>query len=158
MSHNEKLRLTVLSEEQIKSLHEATVEVLENTGVIVDTPEAIDLLHANGARVKGSNVCLSEDLINTALETAPDRIYLYDRKGENCLTVGGDNVYFGGWVENLYIYDPKSGSLRPPVLDDLEYTASVCDRAANIDWLSWAGQVSDVPPPIRDSMIFRKRT
>ena len=92
MSHNEKLRLTVLSEEQIKSLHEATVDVLENTGVIVDTPEAIDLLHANGARVKGSNVCLSEDLINTALKTAPDQFYLYDRKGENCLTVGGDNV------------------------------------------------------------------
>jgi trimethylamine--corrinoid protein Co-methyltransferase len=156
MSNNKHLRLTVLSEEQIKSLHEATVDVLENTGVIVDTPEAVDLLNENGARVKGNNVCLPAALLNSALKTAPDRIFLYDRKGEKCLEVGGDNVYFGGWVENLYIYDPENGSLRPPVLDDLEYTASVCDRAANIDWLSWAGQVSDVPPPIRDSMIFRK--
>ena len=155
MPNNNKLRLTVLSEEQIKSIHEATVDVLENTGVIVDTPEAVDLLLENGARVKGNNVCLPEDLLNTALKTAPDRIFLYDRKGDKRLEVGGDNVYFGGWVENLYIYDPKNEKLRPPVLDDLEYTAAVCDRAANIDWLSWAGQVSDVPPPIRDSMIFR---
>ncbi|HEB31024.1 MAG TPA: hypothetical protein ENI15_09140, partial [Spirochaetes bacterium] len=44
MPNNNKLRLTVLSEEQIKSIHEATVDVLENTGVIVDTPEAVDLL------------------------------------------------------------------------------------------------------------------
>jgi trimethylamine--corrinoid protein Co-methyltransferase len=156
MLKKKQLSLTVLSEEQIKSLHEATLEVLDKTGVVVDTPEAVDLLYQNGAKVEGNNVRIPEKMVNKALKSAPDRIFLYDRNGEMSLDISGRNVYFGGWVENLYIYDTATRELKPPVLDDLEYTAILCDRAANIDWLSWAGQVSDVPPPIRDAMIFRK--
>ncbi len=156
MLDNEKLRIKVLSEEQIRSLHEATLEILENTGVIIDTPEAVDLLYQNGAKVNGNKVRIPETMLNKALKTAPHQVRLYDRKGKTCLDISGSNVYFGGWVENMYIYDLESGQLRPPVLNDLEITASICEQAANIDWLSWAGQVSDVPPPIRDPMIFRK--
>ncbi len=156
MSKDERLRLTVLSEEQIKSLHEATLDILADTGVFVENPEAMDLLYQNGAKVKDNRVYIPERLLNKALESVPNQIRLYDRNGEPRLEVHGSNVYFGGWVENLYIYDMENGKLRSPVLDDLEYTAIICDRAANIDWLSWAGQVSDVPPPIRDAMIFRK--
>jgi trimethylamine--corrinoid protein Co-methyltransferase len=152
----DKLRFSVLSREQIIKIHETTLELLGKTGVVVGEEKAIDLLYQNGAEVIGDVVRIPEQLVSQALRSAPKMVQLYDRAGENVLDIGGDNVYFGAWLENLYIYDPKSGKLRSPVLDDVEYTAIVCDQSDNLDWFSWGGQISDVPSLIREPMIYRK--
>jgi trimethylamine--corrinoid protein Co-methyltransferase len=133
-----------------------SLEILENTGVIVDSPDAVDILYQNGAKVDGNKVQIPAHLVERSLKTAPKIVRLYDRYGENYLEVGNHNVYFGAWLENLYIYDLYTGTLKSPILNDLEYMIIICDQLPNIDWVSWAGQVSDVPYKIRDQMIFKK--
>ena len=132
-----KLRLSVLSREQIVEIHETTLELLGKTGVVVGSQDAIELLHQYGAEVDGETVRIPEQLVTQALRSAPNMVHLYDRTGDNVMNIGEDNVYFGAWLENLYIYDPLSGKLRSPVLNDVEYTAIVCDQSENLDWFSW---------------------
>ena len=45
-----KARITYLSETEKDFVHEKTLEVLEKVGVAYNTPPAIDLLEAAGAR------------------------------------------------------------------------------------------------------------
>ena len=156
MIQTNSLKLTVLSEDQINKIHQATLDILSSTGVIVGAHEAVDLLYQHGAVVENDKVRIPEKLVTRALSTAPKEIYLYDRSGKTVLNVGDRNVFFGGWLENLYIYDHVSGQLRSPVLDDVATTAIVCDQSENIDWFSWSGQVSDIPAVIREPMIYRK--
>lgn len=156
MTGKNELRLTVLKENQIKSLHKASLDILENTGVIIDTPEVVDILYQNGAKVEGNKIRIPEHLVERSLKTAPKLVYLYDRKGKRYLEVGNYNVYFGAWLENLYLYDLNTGQIKSPILNDLKYMTIICDQLTNIDWVSWAGQVSDVPSTMRDQMIFRK--
>ena len=46
-----KARITYLSQAEKEFVHEKTLEVLEKVGVAYNTPQAIDLLEAAGARV-----------------------------------------------------------------------------------------------------------
>jgi trimethylamine--corrinoid protein Co-methyltransferase len=150
------LRLAVLSPQQMTMIHEATVEVLEETGVVIGAPEVIDLLTEHGARADGDVVRIPGELVARALDTAPAAITVFDRVGSRELDVGGDNVYFGGWLENMYVHDPETGDLRSPVIADVDVAAIVCDSLPNLDWFSWGGQISDEPPLIREPMIYRR--
>ena len=42
-------RLTVLSDDQIEGIHMAALSILEQVGVGLSHPEALDLLHGAGA-------------------------------------------------------------------------------------------------------------
>ncbi len=65
-------RLSVWDEPECRSVHEATLTVLDQCGVEVrNHPQALELFSAAGARVDGSRVRLSPDLVERALASAP---------------------------------------------------------------------------------------
>ncbi len=70
---------TVFSEDRVRAIHEAALEVLENLGIRVLLDEAHDLLKAGGARVDESSnlIRLGRDMVEAALASAPRSIPLH---------------------------------------------------------------------------------
>jgi trimethylamine:corrinoid methyltransferase-like protein len=62
-----------LDELQCERLHDATLRVLDRTGLIVDEPEGLELLRLAGARVDGNVVRIGGDLVDWALASRPGR-------------------------------------------------------------------------------------
>ena len=62
-----------LTGEKLSQIHEASLEVLEKSGLAIDHPVALEKLAEAGARVDkaGQRVYLSSDLVEQALKTAP---------------------------------------------------------------------------------------
>jgi len=60
-----------LTAAQCERLHEATLRVLERTGLLVEEPEALELLRRAGAEVDGARVRLGARLVEWALSVAP---------------------------------------------------------------------------------------
>jgi len=149
------LRLRVLTETQLVDIHEATLDVLRTTGVLVDAPDVVDLLHQHGADVQGDRVRIPARLVEQALTTAPRSVRLYDRSGEGYLELGSGQTHFGAWLDNMYLYDPPSRQLRPPLLADVERMVKVIDQLEHLDWTGWAGNIADVPFELRHKVIFR---
>ena len=65
-----------LGRQECEKIHEATVEILERTGVDVHDPEARDILVDGGAEADGYRIRISEYMISRALQQAPKRITL----------------------------------------------------------------------------------
>jgi len=149
------LSLRVLSEKQLQDIHAATLRILETTGVMVDAPDVVELLHEHGADVRADRVRIPARLVEQALATAPRSVRLYDRSGEGYLELGSGETYFGAWLDNEYLYDSSSRQHRPALLADLVEMVKVCDQLEHVDWMGWAGSVSDVPPEVRNKVIFR---
>jgi len=93
-------QLKMLSAEQLARLHQASLHILQQTGVEFRLPEVVSLLRTAGAKVEGEwQVRIPPALVEAALQTAPKQLTIYDRGGEPALRLAGHNVYFGpGWT------------------------------------------------------------
>jgi len=66
--------MNVFSEDQIADMHDSSLRLLEELGLKVLLPEAIEIFRAGGARVDGDMVYLGREMITAALESAPKSI------------------------------------------------------------------------------------
>ena len=78
-------RLLTLS--QIKELHQATLDLLQTTGVKVLNTEALQLLKDAGCRVVDEHIVkIPGWLVEESIASAPSSVTVYNRKGAPAIT------------------------------------------------------------------------
>lgn len=136
----------LLTEAQIKEIHWATLEVLETVGVRVLHQEGLQLLRDAGCRVKEDHIVqIPSWLIEDCIRSAPSRITIYNRKGEDAMHLEGNKVHFGLGTDLLRTYDLKTGELRPSQLQDVKDAARTADYFEEIDFIGSSALPQDVP-------------
>ena len=64
-------RLEVLTKKQVEEVHEASLRILEDTGVYFNCEEALDIFREHGAQVDGRMVRMTGKMVADALKTCP---------------------------------------------------------------------------------------
>ncbi len=146
----------VLSERQLQEIHNATLEVLEGTGVEVYHREAREILQKAGCRVTDTRVRYPGKLVERCIESTPSRIVISNREGERTMFLEGDKIHFGLGSDTVYAYDPYTGELKPAEALDVARAARVADALQNIDYLMSLGIVHDVPQTVNDLVQFQQ--
>ena len=140
-----------LSPEQCEKLHNATLSILERTGVRLYHQEAIDLLKKAGAFVsEGNRVRIPSGLEEKAFSTVPKRVTLYDRHGQPALYLEGNRCYYGPGSDCLNIIDHRTGEHRKAVVQDVVEGITVCDALPNVDFVMSMFLPSDVDAMVSD--------
>ncbi|MCB9140948.1 MAG: trimethylamine methyltransferase family protein [Anaerolineales bacterium] len=85
--------LTTLTSHQIDRIHEATLRILDETGIVLDHPGARSLLLDHGAREDGGRVCLPAELVKRCLALCPPTVTLQGRGGNATLGDGALHVH-----------------------------------------------------------------
>ncbi len=138
--------ISVLSEEGVKAIHKATLEILEETGVEMQDPQGRELLLEAGARESDGRLKIPEKLVDEALSSAPSLIPIYDRLGNLAMPLELGNVFFGSGSDTNFTFDLMTGERRRTTTQDVENLARLCDGLDNIDFVMSMGNPSDVPP------------
>ena len=100
----------VLTQDQIKHIHRATLELLETVGVKVMHPEAIAMMADAGCRIKPGNIVqIPNWLVEDCIRSAPSRITIYNRLGQEAMLLEGNKTYFGMGTDLIKTYDLASG-------------------------------------------------
>jgi trimethylamine--corrinoid protein Co-methyltransferase len=149
-------RISVLSEEQIEQIHQATLEVLQRTGVQITHPKALELLDGGGAQVDGDRVHIPSWMVEQAIRTAPPRVVLGNRKGERQVFLEGDKYWFGPSLDCIDYLDPTTNKRRRFVSDDCRITSTVADALSNYTWVMTIGMADDVDADIADRVIAKQ--
>jgi trimethylamine---corrinoid protein Co-methyltransferase len=171
-------RLLVWDDEACWRVHEATLALLEETGVEVFHDAGRDILAAAGARVDGTRVRIGTELVSEALAGAARRCEIKARPagaaGGSSATCGevprnGDGPdatpelglelldgrsYFGTGSDCIYFRDPETGERRRATMADVEGMAALCDRLPGIDFVMSMGIPADVPAEVDDLAQF----
>jgi trimethylamine---corrinoid protein Co-methyltransferase len=162
-------RLVVWDDEACWQVHEATLALLEETGVEVGDEAALRVFAEAGARVDGRRVRIGADLVEGALAGAPRRFPLKARPGgardgsdgpDAVLTAALDleiadgRSYFGTGPDCRYVRDPETGERRRATLADVEGMASLCEKLPGIDFVMSMGLPADVPEAVDDLAPF----
>ena len=149
-------RMAVLDDAQIEHIHQATLELLERTGVQITHGRALELLSGAGAHVSGTRVRMPAWLVEDAIRKAPPRVALGCRNGERKVFLEGQKYYFGPSVDCIDYLDPLTGERRRFTSDDCRVTVTLADALPNFTWVMTIGLADDVPPDVADRVVARQ--
>jgi len=137
-----------MSDSQLEDLHQATLQILERTGVIIECQEALELLDSAGADVSDPNrVKIPSHLVDQAIRTAPRTITLYTREGEPAIVLNGmTGSHFGSAPDPRRIRDPYTGEPRICYVEDIADMSRLIDALPNLEWTYTA--VSNLTLPV----------
>jgi len=148
--------LRVLTDSQIEEIHYAALDILTNTGMLLECKEARELLHSHGAFVDGSAIRVPVRLVEHALDTVPASFTLHTREGEPFLYVQGYNSYYGCNPDNPMYIDPYTGETRRPTSQDAANIGKLVDYLPNIDFINTCNFAFDVKEDIADRVNIRQ--
>jgi trimethylamine--corrinoid protein Co-methyltransferase len=132
---NHGLGLKSFTDDQLYDIHMATLEVLEKTGLFIETDEALDLFDGFGAQVdRGKKIVrIPSYLVDDAIRSAPSKILLAGRDPDHDKWLEAGRVYFTNFSEGIEVVDPYTGDRRVPVKADLADAAKLVDYLEDID-------------------------
>ena len=139
-----KPSVRMISDEQTREIHYASLHILDKIGVEMQDPQGHELLLEAGAREDNGRIKIPENIIIDALDSAPSRIPMYNRLGELTMPLELGKVFFGMGSDTPFTLDLKTGKRRKAVADDVEVFARLGDALDNIDYIMSMGTPSDV--------------
>ncbi len=143
-----KARLNVLSEEQIQTIHDMAVTILEKTGIRVDDPNARAIFKkATGQDLKDNKVCIPRQLTEWAIKASPSKIEVLQRDGlPGFLLDSQDNEQsiFGIGVTNLYYQDPLTDKVTGFTRDHMAKATRLGNNLDEFDTIATPGVIQDV--------------
>ncbi len=152
--NNVRPRITLLTGEQKHEIHQYVLKILETTGVRVDSPSALEMLRkkVGSSNVEERTVRIPKELVEWAINVAPKRIQIFDRRGNPQFTIGGaeDRIRFGIGVTALYYQEPETDT---PVLFERKHMREMVrlgNKLPHYDMVSTVGIVRDVPEHLTD--------
>ena len=146
----------ILTKDQIKEIHFATLKVLETTGVRVMDKEGLEILSGAGCRVKNDSIVqIPGWLVEECIHSAPSLVSVYNRKGQYAMQLTGSKAYFGLGTDLHNTYDLESGEMRPSQLQDVVNAARIADYFEEIDFVASMALPHDVPTNLSYIEQFR---
>jgi trimethylamine--corrinoid protein Co-methyltransferase len=142
--------LDYLSEREMKDIHSAALEILEDLGTIIHHEEAVKLLKKAGAHVReGNRVFIPESVIKWAVRQAPTRISIFNRQGSQAMCLEDRNVYFGTGSDCPNLLDSFTNERRDFHSRDIEAAVKLVDALPNIDFAMSMGLGTDLDKSIQ---------
>lgn len=147
-----------LSPQGIQAIHDASLTILEKTGLTYETglAETVGMLEAAGASVDRANrrVRFPQELIVEQATKAPARVILYARDGKNDLDLTQDKVHMGTGGAAVKILDLETGQSRASTLKDLYELGRLVDRLDHIHFFLRPCIPTDIPEAAYDVNMF----
>ena len=146
----------LVEQQTLDNVHEASLNLLSNTGIVFNSDECVDIFKSHGARVDGHTVYLPEAMVNHALEAVPPDFTWEARNPDRTIRV---NIAEPGIHVSLnsgpvYIQDLDHGR-RMGTEQDL---VNLYKLAQHSDTCTIVGQIpvnpSDITHPFRHLDIF----
>ncbi len=143
-----------LSDNDIRKLHDASCQILEEVGIIFRDEGAIETLCRAGAVQKPGNiVVIPRPLVEKAIESAPASFFLYDRTGDRFeIGKGKHHHAVGGTMTEVLEY--PGWRRRPATVNDLIDLIRLCDSFPLIEIAVPAVEPQDANPSRREIVGF----
>ncbi|UCE99988.1 MAG: trimethylamine methyltransferase family protein [Planctomycetota bacterium] len=150
-----KISLKVLSDNEIKDIHEASLLILRDTGVMVHHEQALRLLGEAGAKIDNSNniARLPEKLVMDSVAKAGKQYILYGRDAECQTRFGyGDFVLMSSPGQYMWV-DSQTNQRRAATIEDARAAIRLGDALENINIVGSMAQPEEVPESYRSVFL-----
>jgi trimethylamine--corrinoid protein Co-methyltransferase len=146
-------KISLLDSEQIDQVHKYSLQILSTVGIRVDAGQARRLFLKAGCKIKDRQVFIPPEIVAWAIDAAPAKVDIYDRKGQLAFQLGsGDEnkTRFGIGVTNLFYQDVQTDKVTPFTRRHLQTAVRLGQALPNFDIISTPGVIQDIPAHTAD--------
>ena len=147
-------QLTVLNNEEIEAIHQATLRILGETGVIFTQPVGREILGGAGAVIKGERLLIPPELVEREVARCPHTVRLRGRGGE-MKELGDGSIQWHNLGGARDVYDHRSGKRRPAMLQDLRDSTHLLDALDGVTSITPFFTPQDVPGELMPLVMYR---
>lgn len=141
--------LKVLSEKELSKIHQASLRVLSETGVVIHSEKVLRLLKDHGVKVDigKEQAWIPENFTLEALSSVPSKIKLYNQDKDHYFTLGEqNNCLVGSGFDAVYVLDYETRERRKATKEDVGKFARLSNALDNIDVVAVPAIPQDVEP------------
>ena len=122
-------KVGMMTERDVKMIHDASLEILERTGVLYDNKTALDVLEAHGQKVDRATgiAWIKPDIVERCIKSAPRKFVLASRDGRNDAVIDGTKMHHMTDGQASFTLDEKTGERRTSTLHDLCLSTLLAD-------------------------------
>src|SRR5512136_664 len=144
--------LEVLTKKQVATIHDKSLNVLEEIGIKFWDPNAAKILEDAGAELDSRTgiVRFPSGLVKESLKKCPKTITLAGRDKKNDIVMEPGKTYFGTLGTAPLVLDLETRERRLAVTKDLARFARIADALESVRYFHTSVTASDVPPGITD--------
>lgn len=146
--------LTVFTPEEVDAIHQATLHILSEIGLVLTHPEAREILIEAGATVRNERVLIPPDLVEQEVAWCP-RLVTVRGRGEQVVELGNGTLHWHNVGGARNVYDPVTDSHRPATLQDVYDSTRLLDALDNVTSITPFFTPQDVPGPLMSLAMYR---
>jgi trimethylamine--corrinoid protein Co-methyltransferase len=156
-SFSNKPYLNILSDDDVLTIHEQALTVLEDVGVRFQSETALSELENKGCLVDyaSQTVRFPRSLVKQAILDAPGSFDMYNVKGERTLQLGKGHTYFAPGPGAAAISSP-TGVVRRGNILDLQTEMRIVKSSKYLDIVVGNSVPDEVPSEVNDLYILCK--
>ncbi|HMA76144.1 MAG TPA: trimethylamine methyltransferase family protein [Candidatus Krumholzibacteriaceae bacterium] len=143
-------RINWLEDADIERIVGKAIAILDETGVYIENDDVLSIVRGAGIGTCDSRAFIPEDVVRSSVESAPERVTVYDRLGKPAMDIGGRGLNFNPGSSAVQILRRGSNRMEVPDSVDLVRFARLTDFLEAYDAQSTALVPGDVPEAIAD--------
>ncbi|ATW27890.1 trimethylamine methyltransferase family protein [Candidatus Formimonas warabiya] len=128
-------RYQILTHNEIEQIHETSLRILEEVGIVFSYAPAREILARGGAKVDGQRVYFPKDMVEKELKKAPSSFILHARNPEKNVLINTQKTAYVGPYGSPYIMDMDNGR-RIATLDNFITICKLEHQMDSIDIMS----------------------
>ncbi len=148
------LTLSVLTDDEVEQVHEASVRILSEVGIALTHAGAREMLAGAGAAVQKDRVLLPPELVEACLVRCPHQVTIKGR-GRAAKTLGDGSLNFHNLGGAREVYDHRTGQRRPAVLQDVRDATRLLDALESCNTVTPLFTPQDVRGTVMSLAMYR---
>ena len=148
-------RYQILSDDELEMIHDNSMRIMEEVGVLMPYDHAKELLAKAGAKVEGDIVKIPRSLTEWAIKTAPSSYTIHSVNDAKSVEMDCETTRYVGPYGSPFVLDLDNGR-HNATIDDFRKIVTICDALENIDIQSHIScECSDIDEHIRPlNMVY----
>ena len=140
-------KLDLLSAKQVDQIHETSLRILNEVGVLVSDAHFRGILAQAGAAIDKDRlvVRMQPDVVDELVSKAPSEFLLAGRDPKHDLLIGNRRVHLGTGGAAVRVLDLADERLRPSTLRDQHSLARLVENLENVHFFQCPVACNDVP-------------
>jgi trimethylamine--corrinoid protein Co-methyltransferase len=143
-----------LSLEEVEAIHQGTLRILGEIGVVLTEPKSRALLAEAGAKVLNMRVLFPPELVEKCIALAGKKTTIRGRGGA-VKTLGDGSLYFHNLGGAPQFYDASSGTRRLATVQDVRDTTRLLDALENCHTITPFFTPTEVPGGMMSLAMYR---